>query len=157
MSTFGQQTFLTVGRSIKVSADGTPLCKQGGISIDWSLVAAVAGSDVTLEDGVTVKVGEKYLRYGQVVCAVTSGGKYAGYDPAASNGQEILANGRTFVLDTTVKENDRASDHGGVAIYGGLVHKARLLATAGTHSLAAGPTYTELLAAMPQLQFADDI
>jgi hypothetical protein len=61
------------------------------------------------------------------------------------------------VLDSTVKENDRASDHGGVAIYGGLIWKARLIATAGTHSLANGPTYTELLAALPRLQMADDV
>jgi hypothetical protein len=156
MSTFGQTTITTIGRSPKVSADGAPECKHGGISIDWALVAAVAGADVTLNDNVVIKIGEKYLRYGQVVCRVTATGLYAPHDPAAANGQEILAQGRTFVLNETVKENDRASDHGGVAIYGGLVFKARLLATAGAASLAAGPTYTALLAALPRLQLADD-
>lgn len=156
MSSFGQTTLTTVGRSPKVSADGEPECKQIGVTIDWSLIAAVTGSDVVLDDGVTIKIGEKYLRYGQVICQVTAGGKYGPYDFAAADGRQTPANGTTFVLNSTVKENDRASDHAGVAIYGGPVWKARLIATAGTHSLAAGPTYTELLAACPRLQLVVD-
>lgn len=153
MSSFGQTTITTVGRAPQVSADGRPEVKQIGVTIDWSLIAAVSGSDVTLNDGVTVKVGEKYLRYGQVICQVTTGGKYASYDPDATDGREALDPGETFVLNRTVKENDSKSDHAGVAIYGGPVFKDRVLATAGTHSLADGPTYAELLAALPRLQF----
>jgi hypothetical protein len=41
-------------------------------------------------------------------------------------------------------------------MFGGAVFKARLKATAGTHSLANGPTYTELLAALPRLQLVID-
>jgi len=119
-------------------------------------VAAVSGADVTLDDGVTIKIGEKYLRYGQVLCMVSATGKYAPYDFAASNGQETCRAGECFVLNSTVKENDMKSDHAGVAIYGGPVWKARLKATAGTHSLANGPTYTELLAALPRLQLFID-
>jgi hypothetical protein len=157
MSTFGQQTIITVGRSPRVSVDGCPEVKQAGITLDWTTVAAVAGADVTIPDNVVIKIGEKYLRYGQVVCMITATGLFGPYDFAAVDGRATLPPGRVFVLNNTVKENDRASDHGGVAIYGGLIWKARLIATAGTHSLANGPTYTELLAALPRLQMADDV
>lgn len=53
----------------RVSADGRPDYKPGGITIDWSTVAAASG-DQTLPDGTVVKDGQKYLRYGQVVCRV---------------------------------------------------------------------------------------
>jgi hypothetical protein len=57
----------------RVSADGSPKYKAGGITIDWSTVTAVSGSDVTLGDGSVIKIGQKYLRYGQVVCKETTG------------------------------------------------------------------------------------
>jgi hypothetical protein len=37
---------------------------------------------------------------------------------------------------------------------GGLVWKARLLATTGAASLAAGPTFANLEAALPRLRYA---
>lgn len=52
----------------RVSADGKPLYKAGGITIDWANVAAVSGSNATLPDGSIVLIGQKYLRYGQVMC-----------------------------------------------------------------------------------------
>jgi hypothetical protein len=57
----------------RVSADGSPKYKAGGGTIDWSTVAAVSGSDVTLPDGSVIKIGQKYLRYGQVVSKITTG------------------------------------------------------------------------------------
>lgn len=57
----------------RVSADGSPKYKAGGITIDWGTVAAVSGSDVTLPDGSVIKIGTKYLRYGQVVAKITTG------------------------------------------------------------------------------------
>jgi hypothetical protein len=152
MSTFGQTTLATIGRTPKVTADGCPEMKVAGVTIDWSTVAAVAGADVVLSDGLTVYIGEKYLRYGQVLCRITATSKYGPYDFAAVDGRQLLAPGECFVLNETVKENDRASDHPPV-LCGGKVWKDRLIATAGTHSLANGPTYTELLTAIPRLQF----
>jgi hypothetical protein len=56
----------------RVSADGSPKYKAGGITIDWGAVTA-SGSDVTLPDGSIVKANLKFLRYGQVVCKETTG------------------------------------------------------------------------------------
>jgi hypothetical protein len=58
----GNQT----GRPVRVSADGSPERKAGGITIDWTTVTAVS-ADTTLADGTFVPNGGKYLRYGQVV------------------------------------------------------------------------------------------
>src|SRR4051812_34224319 len=57
----------------RVSSDGSPLVKTAGVSLDWATVAAVASNDVTLNDGSVIKVGAKYLRYGQVITKITSG------------------------------------------------------------------------------------
>jgi hypothetical protein len=57
----------------RVSADGSPLYKVGGVTIDWSSVTAVSGSDVTLPDGSVIKIGQKYLRYGQILTKITTG------------------------------------------------------------------------------------
>lgn len=53
----------------RVSADGVPVYKPGGITIDWSTVAA-PGSDVNLPDGSIIRSGNKYLRYGQVMSKI---------------------------------------------------------------------------------------
>jgi hypothetical protein len=235
---YGRSAVGTIGGSIKTTADGCPEAKVGGVTIDWSSVAA-AGADATLEDSVQILAGEKYLRYGQVVCEITGGeittltvtagsgnftvvvngqtatiafdasgatiqaalralstvggtnvtvtgtgpftltwaaslgdltitaggatvattsqgartGLYGPYDLAATDGRQTCTKGHCFILNGTVKENDLLSNHP-EAIYGGLVFKERLIATAGTHSLANGPTYTELEAALPRLAYA---
>jgi hypothetical protein len=79
-------TLATVGSSISIVADGDPITKPGGMTLAWGLVAAVSGSDVTYLDGITVAVGDKALRYGQLMCEVTQyevdtitlGGGYTG-------------------------------------------------------------------------------
>jgi hypothetical protein len=71
MPEYGQRTVATVGTSIRVSADGHPEDKHGGVTIDWTTVApAVAAS--TLGDGVPIAIGDMYLRYGQVICRITA-------------------------------------------------------------------------------------
>jgi hypothetical protein len=57
----------------RVSADGSPKYKAGGGTVNWANVTAVSGSDVTLPDGSVIKIGQKYLRYGQVMCKETTG------------------------------------------------------------------------------------
>lgn len=59
-----------------------------GVVIDWSLVAA-AGADIPDPDGSTRKAGTKSLRYGQVICQVTSG---------EVNTLTITASGGTYTL-----------------------------------------------------------
>jgi hypothetical protein len=152
MSTFGRTSVQSVGRSIKVTADGRPEMKAAGVTLDWALVAAVTGADVTLEDGVVVKIGEKYVRYGQLLTKVTTGGKYGPYDPAAADGRQTLARGNAYLVLMTVKENDLRSDHPPV-MDGGRVFKDRLLATTGAASLAAGPTFANLETLFPRITY----
>lgn len=53
----------------RVSADGKPDFKPGGITIDWTTVAAASGNQ-TLPDGSVILDTLKYLRYGQVLCRI---------------------------------------------------------------------------------------
>jgi hypothetical protein len=69
-STYGRTVLETVGASIQVSADHAPEWKGLGLTVDWATVA-VAGADVNLEDGFFCPAGEKYIRYGQVLCRMT--------------------------------------------------------------------------------------
>jgi hypothetical protein len=153
MSAFGFSVQETIGRSIQVTADGKPLMKQAGVTIDWSTIVAVAGSDVLTEDGLTIKIGEKYLRYGQIVVPITASGKYGPYDPAAADGRQLApARDTTFVVNETTKEDSIASDHPPV-LYGGLCWKNRIIQSGvAAHTLALGPTLAELQAALPTLQ-----
>jgi hypothetical protein len=256
MSTYGQTLVASVGRSVRVSADGKPEVKQGGITIDWSVIAA-AGSDSTFDDGFQIKSGEKVLQRGQVMTRITAGeintatitgaptggtftltvggqttsaiaynaaasavqtalvalstvgtgnatvtgsaggpytitfatglgditltasgagltggttpgvtiattsaggrtGLYGPFDSAAVDGRQTLTKGTTFILDNSVKENDLKSDHAGVAIYGGLLWKARVRAHLTTASLANGPLYSDLETALPRVQWCLD-
>jgi hypothetical protein len=86
---------------VRVSADGSPLYKAGGVTIDWTTVVAVAGSDVTLPDGDVIRIGQKYLRYGQVITKITASGKFGPYDPGAGDGRQTLARGNAYILDET--------------------------------------------------------
>jgi len=71
MSTFGRQVLSKTGRDVMVLADlQDAQFKVGGITIDWSLFAA-AGSDATLPDQTPIKTGDKYIRFGQVLCRVS--------------------------------------------------------------------------------------
>jgi hypothetical protein len=88
-----------------------------------------------------------------------SRGSYGPYDPAATDGRQTLSRGACYILDETVFEHSQVgfdvapSDHPAV-IEGGLCWKARLLMTTGTHSLAAGPTVSEVEAAFPRVRYA---
>lgn len=66
MGSYGPTFQSTTGRLIMVSADGRPEWKSGGVTIDWSKVTAVS-ADTTLDDGIVVKAGDKYIRYGTIV------------------------------------------------------------------------------------------
>lgn len=69
--TYGRQVLQTTGRDVMVLADlQDAQFKMGGLTIDWSLFAA-AGSDTTLRDQTPIKTGDKYARYGQIMCEVT--------------------------------------------------------------------------------------
>jgi hypothetical protein len=261
-STYGRTRIGDTGYPIQVSADGNPIWRTGGITIDWSTVAAAA-ADTPLTDLVVIKTGQKGLRFGQVLvkkgglevqtvtitgtptggtftltfdgqttgalpynataaqvraalnlltsvgpagvtvtggplpgAAVTvtfngsgdkpqmtasatgltggttpavaiatttvgtaTGGMYGPYDPAAGDGRQTIGRNNTVILNESLLENgflgfaSSATNHPGV-IEGGKVWRDRLLATTGTASLAAGPTFADLEAALPQLTYA---
>lgn len=270
MATFGRNVLTTTGAAVQVTADGRPNWKPGGITLDWSTVAAVASTDYTIPIELTVvKVGLKFLRYGQVLTKIThkpaqtltstgpptagtstvtgtrpdtgatttqtlqwnstvaqtqtamdaifgagntvvsgSGGlnanvqtitfqgalqdlapivlttdstgltggtvaaavvvagsdygKFGPYDPAATDGRQTLTRGECFVLNETDLQSGLisglptgATDNPGV-FDGGRVWKDRLLVTTGSHSLAAGPTFTEFEAAFPNVSYVEN-
>ena len=56
----------------RVSADGNPKYKAGGIMIDLTTIPAASGTDTSLPDGSTIKAGQQFLRYGQILTKVTT-------------------------------------------------------------------------------------
>jgi hypothetical protein len=85
-----------------------------------------------------------------------SSGKYGPYDPAASDGRQTLARGKAFILNESVLEeglpgfvNLWPTDHQAV-LEGGRLFEARILKTAGSASLAAGPTHANFLTTFPE-------
>lgn len=71
-NTFGRQVVANIGNSVQLTADGNPERKIGGVTVDWSTVTA-ADADTELADGVLIEEGDKYLRYGQVLCLINKG------------------------------------------------------------------------------------
>lgn len=87
-------------------------------------------------------------------------GKWGPFDPGVADGRQALARGQCGILNDTVLETGVlgiptgfSTNHPGL-IVGGLCWRPRILATAAAHSLAAGPTWAELEAAMPRLEYA---
>jgi hypothetical protein len=69
-NTYGRRVLETTGDAIAVLADPeNALWKAGGITVDWSLLTAVV-AETTLADGTVVRIGDKYMRYGQVLCLI---------------------------------------------------------------------------------------
>lgn len=142
-NTFGRQVLDTVGRSIQLAVTGDIEMKTGGGTVDWSAVAAVSGAPVALEQGITVPIGSKYLRYG--TCMRKNGTGYI--VPAIDT--DTLVIGETWLVNETVLEDDNNSNHPPL-LEGGKVWTARILVGAGLPTLAA------IKAAMPRLRFAAD-
>lgn len=146
MSTYGRNVYDKVGFSIAVSADGAPISKVGGITVEWGAVAAAVADYEVRANGEAVDTnflsnaspaddyvtaGQKYIRWGTVMCKIiggTSAGKYAPYGSSSGLGGGTLstARGDMFILNHSIHEDDYNSDHPH-AILGGLVWKNRLL------------------------------
>lgn len=70
MSTYGRQVLATTGRPIQVLANlDHATFPAGGITLDWSLITAVASTDETYDDGTIVAVGKKGIPFGTILCA----------------------------------------------------------------------------------------
>jgi len=161
MPSYGRELLpLNTGRIVQVTSDGNPEFKTGGLTVDWATVPPVTGAPVTLTDEVVVPVGDSFLRYGQVLSKITASGKYGPYDPAANDGRQTLNRSETFIVNVTTLQRPSsgigatASDHPQV-IEGGRVWRDRLIATAGAASLAAGPTFGALEAALPRMRYTE--
>lgn len=62
----------SIGYPTRVSAEGAPRYKQGGITLDLTTITAASGSDITLPDGSLIKANNQFLRYGQILCKITT-------------------------------------------------------------------------------------
>lgn len=155
MGTYGRTVIATTGNPITVIADGrTDWFKVGGVTIDWTTVTAVSGADKTLADGTIVKIGDKYIRYGTVLCKITASGKYGPNDTGASDGRQTLTRGECYILNQTVVMSALGSDHPPV-FDGGTVFADRLVnlaiqPTGGTESTGSS-TLANILAAFPRV------
>jgi hypothetical protein len=168
MSTYGYTILEKVGTSIQVCADGNPEMKAGGVTLAWAAIAAASASyEVNSPvDGATgftsflgtgslatdyVTAGEKFLRYGTVLCRIVGGtydGKFAPYGTASgslASGALSKAPGDMFITNESVHEANSGSDHPPV-LEGGKCWKHRLVvnyATIQTLTMtASGGTFT---------------
>jgi hypothetical protein len=159
---FGRVQITKTGRDVRVIADGNyQYAKSGGITLDMATVPVNGtGAPITLPDGTTVAAGQAYLRYGQFMARITASGLYGPYDPAATDGRQTPTRGAFGFLNQTWLDvpagqffaMDQGTTH--PPLYeGGRCWRERLLFTAGTHSLAAGPTVAEAEAALPNLSY----
>jgi hypothetical protein len=71
-NSFGRQVFDTIGRSIRLSADGSNQMKPGGITVDYDTITALAAA-ATYPDGIQVAAGEKVVEVGSIFCEITKG------------------------------------------------------------------------------------
>lgn len=184
------------GRSIQANADGHPKYKAGGITVDWPLIpacpanggtyygATVANGQVSFEDGVVVKTGEKALRYGSVVvyvagndtAPVQDGDPNGAYRLALTGDGAIMTRSNTFIVNETVLEEDTNSNNIGV-MDGGRLFRARIVksdttqadtawvagdqaeAVVATYDSVGGgvpPTLAQIEAALPLVSWALD-
>ena len=148
---FGTRTISTTGRQLRVSADGHPRWKAGGVTIDWSTVTPVNG-DTTLPDGTVIKAGDSYIRYGTVLCRITASGKFGPYAAAANDGRQTLRRGDCYLVDQTFLRSGIHADERSV-IEGGLVYLPRIIGAAG---VTGNPVEADLLTAFPDLSLVRD-
>lgn len=150
MPGFGTQALSAIGGALQVAADGEPARIASGITLDWATITAAAAA-VTYNDGVAVAIGEKALRYGQVLTRITATSKYGPFDSAAVDGRQLLVRGAVRINNTTIKENTVgvATDYPDV-ISGGIVWKERLLVGG-----AGQPTLVNLETALPLLRYVE--
>lgn len=104
--TIGYTEIATAQRmGTRVSANGRPHWKTGGITISWADVVAVT-PQTTLPDGVIVPAGYKYLRYGQVMTLITRKGVQV---------VTVDATGGTFTLTGVRPDTGNAGTTGAIA------------------------------------------
>lgn len=152
-SDVGKQTIFQGGREIRSLAKEGANWKTGGVTIDWSTVAANAGG-TTLPDGTIVPAGTKFLRYGQVLSKITASGKFGPVDTTAADGRQTVTNakrGDAFVLDRTITEAEYGSNTVGDVYDGGNAFFSRLIIATGN-----APTAQNFYDMFPNITFTKD-
>lgn len=145
----GTRTIYTGGRRTLIVRSGEPTWKVGGATVDWTSVPAASGSDTTLADGQVIPAGVQYIRYGTVMCRLTSGanaGKFAPYNAGGSAGEENLTPGDCYLLPYTIRSGDLQADNPGL-IDGGDVYPERIT------DLTGNPGIADLITAFPRVNF----
>lgn len=153
MTSYGRQQTYTTGTTVMAAADALQNMdwKTGGVTIDWSTVAAASG-DQTLLDGTVVPNGQKGLQLGAVLTKITATGKYGPYDSGASDGRQTLARGDCWILNESVLEKvptglgSLPTDHPAV-FDGGKVFQDRIQVVGGAAATYLGATTRPTLSA----------
>jgi hypothetical protein len=150
----GKVSIYTGGREIRASAiDNSAYAKAGGVSIDWTTVAA-NGSNTTLADGTIVPAGTKYILWGTVLSRITASGKFGPADTSAADGRQTVTNakrGEAFILDRLITEAEYSSNVVGDVFDGGNFFESRLL-IGGVNQ----PTRQNLVDMFPNVTFTKD-
>lgn len=150
----GTRNIEYLGRQVRASAAANnEYMKPGGVTLDWSTVDPVSGSEKTLTDDRRVPVGASYLRYGTVLAKISASGKYGPYDSTALDGRQTLVRGECFILDETILDSDPHSDYPNRVFDGGLVWLDRVVNNAD--DLTLNPTRTQIETAFPNITWAD--
>jgi len=109
MATYGRQVLSGTGRPLMVVAgEGRDIhWKVAGITLDWGLFAAV-NADTTLSDETVVPNGQKYARYGQILCRVKKTEVQTVTVANATGGTFTLAGSDPIDFDATDAEMEAA-------------------------------------------------
>lgn len=155
---YGREVLETLGRGACASADGLPVRKVAGVTIDWDTVPST-DTDATLEDETVIPAGVKYLPFGVILTKITSSGKYGPYNAGASDGRQTPARGSTFILNRTVLETDPHAETPPDVCSGGAFYRARLKIEANDGYLNSytntGAFGTSIAAALPGVEPVD--
>jgi hypothetical protein len=167
------QTTGTIAYNAAASAVQTALTALSNVGSGNATATGSAGGPYTITFAsilgtMSVALGTNSLTGGTsptvtIGASIASGntrGYFGPYDPNATDGRQNLNRGDCFILDETILQYSTgastlgpSNDQIGSLIDGGDVFIDRVLhAGTGTHTLAAGPTLAEVLAAFPLLK-----
>lgn len=173
----GGSTQTTAGIAYNAAASAVQTALQGlsNVGTGNATVTGSAGGPytITFASGigpVTVTANGGGLTGGtspNVTISATSDnsvGWFGPFDPNAADGRQTLTRGSCYVADETITQYDSGTPMispenttTGRMLEGGLVWIDRIIQSGtNAHSLAAGPTLAELLAAFPLLRFAQN-
>lgn len=148
MGTYGYKEIQRVGQGIQVLVHGKNVnWKVGGVTIYWGAITAEAADREVRPAGETINTnylssnspaddyvyaGEKFIRYGTVLCRISGGtadGYFAPYGSTSIGGGTLLkTRGDMYICNLSIHDGDIASDHARGVFESGEVWKHRILA-----------------------------